>query len=50
MTYNHFWTFHCYELVTNQGYDVVVVEGQGGIFALVVGQIVSPLHYSRCDT
>jgi len=29
---------------------VVVVDGQGGIFALDVGHIVGPLNYSRCDT
>jgi len=29
---------------------VVVVEGQGGIFALDVVHIVGPLNYSRCVT
>jgi len=28
---------------------VVVVQGQGGIFALDVGHTVGPLNYSRCD-
>jgi len=31
-------------------YFVVVVEGQGGIFALAVGHIVGTSNYSRCDT
>jgi len=30
--------------------NVVVVEGQGGIFAVDVGHIVGPLNYSRRDT
>jgi len=29
---------------------VVVVEGQGGIFALDVSHILGPLNYGRCDT
>jgi len=29
---------------------MLIVEGQGGIFALDIDHIVGPLNYSRCDT